>query len=143
MQNKDQLYLDIAHVISLKSYAVRLKVGCVIVKDDNIIAFGYNGTPRGFDNICEATVPDEINGLTVITKSEVIHAEMNALAKCAKSTLSCEGATLYTTDSPCPECCKLIIASGIGRVVYMREFRDTTGLDWLRKSLITIRRYDI
>src|SRR5690242_14003254 len=117
MQNEDRFYMSLALTIAESSRAKRLKVGALLVKDGNIISFGFNGTPKGFDNVCE------INGKT---KPEVLHAESNAITKCAKSTMSSEGATLYTTDSPCFECAKLIIQSGIVRVVYEREFRDNS-----------------
>lgn len=134
MKNKDRFYLNMAKLISEQSYAERLKVGCVIVKEDNVIGYGYNGTPKGFNNLCEMYDFDSVTK----SKPEVIHAEMNAIAKCAKSTQSCEGATMYCTDSPCPECCKLIIASGIVRVVYDQPFRDVQGLEWLKQANIEI-----
>ena len=122
MHNEDQFYMGLAFEIAKSSRAERLKVGAILVKDGNIISFGYNGTPKGFDNACE------IDGYT---KPEVLHAESNAITKCAKSTMSSDGATLYTTDSPCFECVKLIIQSGIKKVVYARSFRDLSGLQIL------------
>ena len=101
MQNKfDELYMDIAERVAQLSHAERKKVGAVLVRDGNILAFGYNGTPSGFDNACECDN---------ITKREVLHAESNAIAKVARSTESAEGSSLYVTLSPCFECAKLII----------------------------------
>lgn len=129
MQNEDMIYMSVALAVSEASYAKRLKVGAVIIKDNNIVSFGYNGTPIGFDNTCE----DE-NGLT---KPEVLHAESNAITKCSKSTMNSDGATLYTTTAPCYDCAKLIIQSGIKRVVYLNEYRNNSGLELLSKAKIT------
>ena len=108
----DKTYLSMAHTWSQLSRATRKKVGCLIVKDGAIISDGYNGTPKGFDNTCEYNPnPDVHNKL--ITKPEVLHAESNAITKLAKSTQSSEGATVYITVSPCIECAKLFIQSGI------------------------------
>jgi len=112
--NLDFVYLRMAHELSCLSYAKRRKVGCLIVKDTQIISEGYNGTPRGFQNSCEYT--DNVG--EVYTKPEVLHAEANAITKLAKSTNSAKGATLYVTCSPCFQCAKLIIQSDIKRVVY-------------------------
>lgn len=108
------------------SYCQRRKVGALIVKDKMIISDGYNGTPAGFENVCE----DE-DGLT---KAYVLHAEANAITKIARSNNNSEGATLYVTTSPCIECSKLIIQAGIKRVVYFNEYRVTDGLDLLRRA---------
>tara|TARA_R110001583_G_scaffold59799_1_gene177735 strand:- start:799 stop:1248 length:450 start_codon:yes stop_codon:yes gene_type:complete len=114
-QNKlDTVYLKMAENLSSLSYAERRKVGCLIVKDTQIISEGYNGTPRGFDNACEFV--DHVDHM--YTKPEVLHAESNAVTKLARSTNSSDGATLYVTCSPCFECAKLIIQAGISRVVY-------------------------
>jgi len=115
-----------AHVWAKNSYCDRRKVGALIVKDRMIISDGYNGTPSGFENICE----DESGS----TKAYVLHAEANAITKVAKSHNSSEGATLYVTDSPCVECSKLIIQSGIKRVVFDRKYRITDGLDLLERA---------
>ena len=128
--DKDDMYMKITEVISRRSYCKRKKVGCVIVKDNMIISDGYNGTPTGFENICE----DENNK----TKAYVLHAEANALTKLAKSTQSSIGATLYVTMSPCYECSKLIIQTGIKRVVFKEVYRISEGLDLLRKSGIEV-----
>jgi dCMP deaminase len=119
-----------AHVWAKNSYCDRRQVGALIVKDRMIISDGYNGTPSGFENICE----DE----TGTTKAYVLHAEANAITKVAKSHNSSEGATLYITDSPCVECAKLIIQSGIVRVVYDKKYRITDGLDLLDRANILV-----
>lgn len=126
----DKSYLDMAHVWAKNSYCRRRQVGALLVKKRMIISDGYNGTPSGFENVCE----DEENH----TKQYVLHAEANAITKVAKSNNSSEGATLYITDSPCMECSKLIIQSGISRVVYDREYRITDGLDLLRRAGIQV-----
>lgn len=126
MQDKHKFYLDLALHIACASYCERSKVGAILEKDGNIISFGYNGTPHGFDNKCEI---DENT-----TKSEVLHAESNAIAKCAKSTQSSEGATLYVTTGPCLECAKLIIQSGIKHVYFYNFYRDNSGLSLLDKA---------
>lgn len=117
-----------AHVWAKNSYCDRRKVGALIVKDRMIISDGYNGTPSGFENVCE----DE----TGATKAYVLHAEANAITKVAKSNNSSLGATLYITDSPCIECAKLIIQAGIKRVVYDRKYRITDGLDLLKRAKV-------
>jgi len=127
MKNPDHFYLGLAREASTASRAKRRRVGAMIVKDHNIIAFGFNGTPSGFPNACET--PDGKK-----TLPEVLHAESNAIAKCAKSTQSSEGATLYCTDGPCFDCAKLIIQAGIVRVVYENEYHDLSGLELLTKA---------
>ena len=112
------------------SYCERKKVGALIVKDKMIISDGYNGTPSGFENICE----DEEN----YTKWYVLHAEANAILKVASSTQSCKGATLYITLSPCKECSKLIHQAGIIRVVYFKQYKDTSGLEFLERAGVSI-----
>jgi dCMP deaminase len=126
----DRAYLRIAAEWSRLSYCKRKQVGAIIVKDRMIISDGYNGTPSGFDNCCE----DE-EGLT---NWYVLHAEANAILKVARSTQSCEGATLYITLSPCKECSKLIHQSGIKRVVYNKGYRDDSGIDFLRKAGVEV-----
>ncbi len=115
-----------ARIWSENSYCVRRKVGCIVVKDKMIISDGYNGTPAGFENVCE----DE----TGVTKPYVLHAEANAITKLARSSNNSEGATLYVTASPCIECAKLIIQSGIKRVVYGENYRMSDGIDLLKKA---------
>lgn len=122
----DLAYLRMATEWGKLSYCNRKQVGAIIVRDKMIISDGYNGTPSGFENCCE----DEEN----LTKWYVLHAEANAILKVARSTQSCEGATLYITLSPCKECSKLIHQSGIKRVVYLNEYKDTSGVDFLRKA---------
>ena len=121
----DIRYLRMARIWAENSYCVRRKVGALIVKDKMIISDGYNGTPSGFENICE----DEHGH----TKSYVLHAEANAITKVAKSANNCDGSTLYITAAPCIECSKLIIEAGIKRVVYCEEYRSEEGLNLLRK----------
>lgn len=127
----DKAYLRIAKEWSQLSYCKRKQVGAIIVKDRMIISDGYNGTPSGFENCCE----DE-EGLT---RWDVLHAEANAILKVARSTQSCEGATLYITLSPCKECSKLIHQSGIKRVVYHNGYRDDSGLQFLIKAGIDVQ----
>ena len=130
MEKFDKAYLEMAAVGARNSYCKRRQVGALIVKDRMIISDGYNGTPSGFENVCE----DE-NG---VTKPYVLHAEANAITKVAKSGNSSEGATLYVTASPCVECAKLIIQAGIRRVVYTDAYRLTDGVDLLRRAGIEI-----
>ena len=124
-QKYDSKYLEMTQIWSQLSEAKRSKVGAILVKDNTIIADGYNGNPTGFENECE----DEHNN----TKWYVLHAEANAILKVARSTQSCEDATLYLTMSPCKDCAKLIVQAGIKRVLYTTEYRDTTGIDFLKK----------
>jgi dCMP deaminase len=126
----DKAYLRIATEWGKLSYCKRKQVGAIIVKDRMIISDGYNGTPSGFENCCE---DDE-----GMTKWYVLHAEANAILKVARSTQSCEGATLYITLSPCRECSKLIHQSGIKRVVYQNGYRDTSGVDFLLKAGVEV-----
>lgn len=126
MNKFDESYLDMAAIWARNSYCKRRQVGALIVKDRMIISDGYNGTPSGFENVCE----DE-NG---ITKPYVLHAEANAITKVSKSGNSSDGATLYVTASPCVECAKLIIQAGIKRVVYRDEYRLTDGIDLLKRA---------
>ena len=130
----DRSYLEMASVWAKNSYCTRRQVGAILVKDRMIISDGYNGTPSGFENVCE----DE-NG---VTKPYVLHAEANAITKVARSGNSSEGATLYITDSPCMECAKLIIQSGITRVVYAREYRIIDGVDLLRRAGIQVDKFE-
>ena len=125
----DQTYMRMAEELAQLSYAQRKKVGCLVVKDTQIISEGYNGTPKGFDNSCEyVNYVDEM-----YTKEEVLHAESNAITKLARSTNSSSGATLYCTLAPCFQCAKLIIQSGIERVVY-KHMNAKNGLDILDKA---------
>ena len=126
MEKFDKSYMEMASVWARNSYCKRRQVGALLVKDRMIISDGFNGTPSGFENICE----DE-NG---VTKPYVLHAEANAITKVAKSGNNSDGSTLYVTSSPCLECSKLIIQSGIRRVVYQEEYRLTDGIDLLRRA---------
>jgi dCMP deaminase len=134
MNKFDISYMKMAREWGKNSHSSRSKVGALVVKDNVIISDGFNGTPSGFDNCCE----DE-NGNT---HWFVLHAESNALMKLAKNPVSSSGSTLYVTLSPCKECSKLIIQSGIIRVVYLEEYRDTAGIDFLKK-FITVEKITI
>jgi len=160
------LYMDWAHRASELSHARRLHVGAVIVKDDTVISYGYNGMPAGWDNNCEDKEwmsidaggwhnPDEIEErwphveyneeaeeeyrYRLVTKPEVLHAESNAIAKLAKSSNSGLGADLFVTHSPCIECAKLIYQSGIRRVYFGENYRDNAGIQFLKKSGIEVK----
>ena len=126
----DLRYLRMARIWAENSYCQRRKVGALVVKEKMIISDGYNGTPSGFENVCEDA--------TDTTKPYVLHAEANAITKLARSSNNSEGSTLYITDSPCIECAKLIIQAGIKRVVYAREYRLTDGADLLRQAGIQV-----
>lgn len=122
-------YMNIATEISTRSYAQRLKVGALIVKNNTIISDGYNGMPYGFENECE---------IDNVTKVEVLHAESNAIAKIARSTQSSENSVLYTTHSPCLECAKLIIQAGIKEVYFDKRYRELNGLELLKTAKIKV-----
>ena len=126
----DRRYLRMAYIWAENSYCKRRQVGAIIVKDKMIISDGYNGTPSGFENVCE----DEND----VTKPYVLHAEANAITKVARSNNSSEGATLYVTSSPCIECAKLIIQAGIKRVVYADSYRLSDGVDLLKRADIEL-----
>ncbi len=126
----DRRYLEMALIWARNSYCKRRQVGALIVKEKMIISDGYNGTPSGFENVCE----DEDNR----TKPYVLHAEANAITKVAKSNNSSEGATLYITSGPCMECAKLIIQAGIRRVVYCDDYRMQDGVELLKKANIEV-----
>jgi dCMP deaminase len=149
------IYMQMAYQIAKLSYAERRKVGCLIVKDEQIVSFGYNGTPHGFDNQCEdlhAVLPkgdeqilelkehgyccDKHGGTwsKLVTKKEVLHAESNAITKLAKSTLTSKDSILYTTTSPCFDCAKLIIQAGVKEVYYCEEYIDVSGINLLEKA---------
>ena len=145
------LYTDIVKRVSELSNARRLKVGAVIVKDDRILSYGYNGMPKGFENNCENTVEKEeecildvggppyiIKRVSWVTKPEVIHAEINAIAKVAASGDSTKGATIFITHAPCADCAKMIIASGIEKVYYQHDYRDETGINTLKQANISV-----
>ncbi len=129
-QKLDERYLRMAHIWAENSYCKRRKVGALVVKDKMIISDGYNGTPSGFENICE----DDNN----LTKPYVLHAEANAITKLARSSNNSDGSTLYVTASPCIECAKLIIQAGIKRVVYGEKYRLDDGLQLLKRAGIEL-----
>jgi dCMP deaminase len=129
-QKLDERYLRMALIWAENSYCKRRKVGTLVVKDKMIISDGYNGTPSGFENICE----DDNN----LTKSYVLHAEANAITKLARSSNNSDGATLYVTASPCIECAKLIIQAGIKRVVYGEKYRLDDGIRLLQRAGIEV-----
>ena len=137
----DRTYLEMAQIWANLSKARRKKVGCLIVKDGAIISDGYNGTPCGFDNNCEYKDPKSFED-DLITKPEVLHAESNAITKLAKSTQSSQGSTMYITISPCLECSKLIIQSGIKKVVYLNNYRNLDGVNLLLKAEIQVLCYE-
>jgi len=134
-----EAFMDTAERFAQLSSAKRLHVGAVVVKDDRIISIGYNGMPSGWDNNCEfvfthpQTKIDEL-----VSRKEVLHAETNAIAKLAKSNESGMGATMFITHAPCLDCAKLIFQSGIGSVLYRNSYRDTTGIDFLKKCNVEI-----
>ena len=138
------LYMDWATRCAQLSHAKRLQVGAVIVKDDSVISYGYNGMPAGWDNNCEdeighvLDVDENVVEIRLKTKPEVLHAETNAIAKLAKSNESGLGATMFITHAPCLDCAKLIYQSGIGSVLYRDAYRDTSGITFLEKSGVTV-----
>lgn len=148
----DKRYLRMACIWSENSYAIRRKVGCLIVKDRMIISDGYNGTPSGFENICEDAICQKPNDpycpggpecfncefVKLKTKPYVLHAEANAISKLAKSLNNSEGATLYVTDEPCLECSKTIIQAGIKRVVFWRDYHTHDGTELLNRAGIEV-----
>lgn len=127
----DERYLRMAAIWAENSYCKRRQVGALIVKNKMIISDGYNGTPSGFENVCE----DENN----VTKPYVLHAEANAITKIACSSNNSDGATMYVTDEPCIECAKLIIQAGIRRVIYRRDYRLHDGIELLRRAGIEVK----
>jgi len=155
----EKIYMQTAYQFAKLSYAKRRKVGCVIVKNKQLISFGYNGMPYGFENDCEEDhtlhYENPEDALDLIeqgyecdsgcctkpdskTKREVLHAESNAIMKVAKSTMSCKGAELYTTTCPCFDCAKLIIQAGITTVYYSEDYRDMSGVELLKKANIKV-----
>ena len=157
------LYMDWAERLSQMSYAKRLQVGAVIVRDDSVISYGYNGSPSGWDNNCEDKIyclsrdfngnylpgaekeyphEDEFGRYKLKTKPEVLHAEMNALMKLAKSNRSGDNAAIFITHAPCMECAKGIYSAGITEVVYRNEYRSTDGVYFLRKCGIKVSKFE-
>ena len=134
----DKMYLEITKTIANQSYAKRLQVGAIVVKDNSIVSYGFNGNLPTLENVCESVKEDG----TMETLPTVCHAEMNSISKAAKSTVSIEGATMYCTHSACFECAKLVIQSGIKRFVYINDYRDERPIELLKK-FITVERIDI
>ena len=136
--------MQVAEVYSKLSYAKRLQVGAIVVKDNRVISIGYNGTPSGWENECEEVVKVYENGKEETkTKNEVIHAEANAIAKLARSQESGEDATMFITHAPCIECSKIIYSSGITTVYYKHEYRDTSGVEFLLKCGLEVIKVDV
>lgn len=131
----DIRYLRMARIWAENSYCERRKVGAIVIKDKMIISDGYNGTPEGFENVCEDS--------NQITKPYVLHAEANAITKLARSSNNSEGATLYVTASPCIECSKLIIQSGIKRVVYGEKYRLEDGINLLKRAGVDVEYLEV
>ena len=139
------MYMDWASRAAQLSHAKRLQVGAVIVKDDSVISYGYNGMPSGWDNNCEdEIVVAVVDGVPqreikeLKTKPEVLHAESNAIAKLARSSQSGFNADIFITHAPCLDCAKLIYQSGISSVYYHNSYRDTSGVEFLKKSGVTV-----
>ena len=128
--------MQVAETYAQLSSATRLKVGAIIVKDNRIISIGYNGTPSGWDNVCEYEDKDE----QLITKSEVLHAESNALMKLARTTGDAEDAVVFITHAPCLECAKLIYQSGIAEVYYKDVYRSEEGIKFLLEANVHVRK---
>jgi dCMP deaminase len=163
-QRLDGVYLNIAKEISTLSYCVRAKVGSILVKDGNILSMGYNGTPHGMDNDCEEKaymyeasdnwlhpektmedwpLVDDFGRYKLVTKPHVLHGESNAILKAAKSGIAVQGSTLYSTLSPCIDCAKLIIQSGIIRVVYSELFKRDNGSIEFLSQFVKVEKYDL
>jgi dCMP deaminase len=134
------LYMDWARRAAELSHARRLQVGAVIVKDDTVISYGYNGMPAGWDNNCEDEVYQQDGTAGLKTKLEVLHAESNSIAKLAKSTNSGLDADIFITHAPCLDCAKLIYQAGIRRVYFGQAYRDNAGIEFLEKSGITVNK---
>ena len=131
-----------AEIFAELSHARRLHVGAIVVKDDRIISIGYNGMPAGWENDCEDIVQYSDDTTSLKTKPEVLHAETNAISKLAKSTESGEGAAMFITHSPCLDCAKLIYQSGISSVYYRNNYRSEEGIEFLKKSSVTVEKLD-
>lgn len=134
-------FMRVAEETAELSHAERRKVGCVIVKDRRILSFGYNGMPEGWDNCCEYTIDDGMGYDTGMTRPEVLHSEMNALMKLCQSTETSFGATMFITLSPCLDCAKAIHQAGISEVIYKDEYRDTCGIEFLKKCGVKISQF--
>ena len=137
-EQSDKYYIKVAKLCSKNSYAIKLQVGAIIVKDGQIMSDGFNGTPCGFENKCEVKSMDG----SLHTLSYVLHAESNAILKCAKYGRATNGSTLYITHSPCIECAKLIIQAGIIRVVYLEEYKTLDGVELLKRIGIKVEKFE-
>ena len=135
------MYMKIAETVAAASYAKKLKVGAVAVKDNRILSIGYNGTPPGMSNVCEREVTNEDCTPALETVKEVIHAEMNAIYKMARDGQSAQGSTLFITHSPCFECAKAILSVGVSSVFYKNEYRNMDGVHFLRSNNIKVEQY--
>ena len=133
IRKDNEMYMQIALLTAQRSYAPRLKVGCVIVKNHSIISFGWNGMPTGYDNCCEMEVDGKL-----VTRPEVQHAELNAIAKLAENGYSSKGASIFISHSPCIHCSLLIQKCGITHVYYHEAYRDDTGINFLKKAGIHV-----
>lgn len=133
-------HMKAAYIYAELSHARRLKVGALIVKDDRIISIGYNGMPSGWDNNCEIEMYQPVGRINLTTKPEVLHAEMNALMKLARSNESGLDASMFVTHSPCIDCAKGIYQAGIKEVYYANEYRDTAGVDFLQKCGVLVKK---
>lgn len=134
-------YMDVAERTSQLSSAIRLKVGAVIVKENRILSYGYNGMPSGWDNVCEDQIYVDDFHVELKTKPEVLHAETNAVAKVSSSNESSKDATMFCTHAPCIHCAKIIYQSGITNLYYRDTYRETDGLEFLEKSGVNVHRY--
>ena len=137
-EQSDKYYIKVAKLCAKNSYAIKLQVGAIIVKDGQIMSDGFNGTPCGFENKCEVKSMDG----SLHTLSYVLHAESNAILKCAKYGRATNGSTLYITHSPCIECAKLIIQAGIIRVVYLEEYKTLDGVELLKRIGLKVEKFD-
>ena len=137
-EQSDKYYIKVAQLCAKNSYAIKLQVGAIIVKDGQIMSDGFNGTPCGFENKCEVKSMDG----SLHTLSYVLHAESNAILKCAKYGRPTNGSTLYITHSPCIECAKLIIQAGIIRVVYLEEYKTLDGVELLKRIGIKVEKFE-
>lgn len=136
-------YMKTAQIFADLSSAKRLHVGAIVVKDDRIISIGYNGMPSGWDNNCEDEIIDDRWYVTLKTKPEVLHAESNAISKLARSSESGDRATMFITHAPCMECSKLIYQSGIKKVYFGQAYRDSSGIEFLRKCKVDVEQINV
>ena len=133
-------HMKAAEVYSQLSSAKRLKVGCVVVKDNTIIGIGYNGMPSGWDNDCEIEIQQPVGRVDLVTKPEVLHAETNAIAKISRSTNSSDNASLFVTQAPCLDCAKIRHQAGINSVYYRNTYRSTDGVEFLEKCGVHVEK---